>query len=60
FETGDTLASRIADQFGNQLNTLHTASLFYLAVILLVIGLVTNLLAQGIARRFDPSRGLGR
>ena len=31
-------------------------SLFYLALILLVIGVVTNLIAQAIARRFDVSR----
>ena len=53
FETGDTLASRIANQFAGATTKLHTASLFYLALILLVIGLVANLLAQLIAHRFD-------
>jgi len=53
FATGDTLASRIATQFQGADPGLHRASLFYLAVILLVIGLVTNLLAQWISRRFD-------
>jgi phosphate transport system permease protein len=52
FETGDTLASRIANQFPGALTELHKASLFYLGVILLVIGLVSNLLAQLIGRRF--------
>jgi phosphate transport system permease protein len=53
FATGDTLAGRIANQFQSSFSKLHTASLFYLALILLVIGLVANLLAQFIARRFD-------
>jgi len=53
FSTGDTLASRIALQFPGAETKLHTSSLFYLAVILLVIGLVTNLIAQWISRRFD-------
>jgi phosphate transport system permease protein len=53
FRTGDTLASRIATQFQNSTSRLHTSSLFYLAVLLLAIGLVTNLLAQWIGRRFD-------
>jgi phosphate transport system permease protein len=52
FETGDTLASRIANQFPGALTELHKASLFYLGVILLVIGLISNLLAQLIGRRF--------
>jgi phosphate transport system permease protein len=53
FETGDTLASRVALQFPGAFSDLHKASLFYLAVILLAIGLVTNLLAQWIGRRFN-------
>jgi phosphate transport system permease protein len=56
FATGDTLASRIASQFQGATTQLHTASLFYLAVLLLAIGLVTNLLAAWIARRFDHRR----
>ena len=38
---------------------LQTSSLFYLAAILLVIGLVTNLIAQLIVRRFDVQRAAG-
>jgi phosphate transport system permease protein len=53
FATGDTLAGRIANQFQSPFSKLHTASLFYLAVVLLAIGLVVNLLAQWVARRFD-------
>jgi len=52
FETGDTLAARIANQFPGALTELHIASLFYLGAILLVIGLITNLVAQWIGRRF--------
>ena len=52
FETGDTLASRIASQFQGSVSHLHTSALFYLAVVLLAIGLVTNLLAQWIGDRF--------
>jgi phosphate transport system permease protein len=53
FRTGDTLASRIAAQFQGATSQLHKSALFYLAVILLAIGLVTNLLAQWIGRRFS-------
>ena len=52
FKTGDTMAARIANQFPGALTELHKASLFYLGVILLVIGLISNLLAQWIGRRF--------
>lgn len=60
FATGDTLASRIAGQFQGATTKLHIAALFYLALLLLGIGLVTNLLAQWIGHRFDPQRGLVR
>jgi phosphate transport system permease protein len=53
FTTGDTLASRIASQFQGAVSPLHTSAMFYLASILLVVGLVTNLLAQWIGRRFS-------
>jgi phosphate transport system permease protein len=51
FGNGDTLASRIAGAFVGASSNLETASLFYLAVILLVLGLATNLIAQLIVRR---------
>jgi phosphate transport system permease protein len=54
FFTGDTLASRIAGQFQGAGTKLHVSALFYLAVILLVLGLIANLAAQWISRRFDP------
>jgi phosphate transport system permease protein len=56
FGPGDTLASRIAGQYQGAVSKLQIASLFYLAAILLVIGLVTNLLAQVVVRRFAFQR----
>ncbi len=56
FAPGDTLASRIAGQFIGASTKLQISSLFYLAAILLVIGLLTNLLAQVIVRRFEFQR----
>jgi phosphate transport system permease protein len=53
FETGDTLAARIALQFPGAFSEMHFGALFYLALILLVIGVVCNLFAQLIGRRFD-------
>lgn len=56
FQPGDTLASRIAGQYQGAVSKLQVSSLFYLAAILLVIGLVTNLLAQIVVRRFAFQR----
>jgi phosphate transport system permease protein len=56
FKTGDTLASRIASQLPGAITEMHKAALFYLGVILLVIGLVSNLCAQWIGSRFDYRR----
>ncbi len=53
FRTGNTLASQIALQFPGALTELHKASLYYCGVILLVIGLAANLLANWIGRRFS-------
>ena len=61
FRTGDTLAARIANQFPGAITQMHQASLYYLAVILLVIGLIANLGAEFIGRRFGVGqRGIGR
>ena len=57
FNTGDTLASKIAESFPGT-NHLFTASLFYLAVILLIIELAVNLVAQLIVYRFERRQGL--
>jgi phosphate transport system permease protein len=60
FQTGDTLASRIADQYQGATTKLQIASLFYLGLILLVIGLLANIAAQLISRRFDVRRVVTR
>jgi phosphate transport system permease protein len=57
FGPGDTIASKIAASYQGAASGLEQSSLLYLAAILLVIGLVTNLAAQVIVRRFDPLRG---
>lgn len=57
FKTGDTLAARIANQFPGALSEMHKASLFYLGAILLVIGLISNLVAHRIGRRFSFEAG---
>ena len=56
FNTGNTLAARIALEITYPISKLQTASLFYLALILLAIGVVTNLIARAIASRFDVHR----
>jgi phosphate transport system permease protein len=61
FRTGDTLAARIANQFPGAITQMHQASLYYLGVILLVIGLLANLGAEFIGRRFGIAKGgIGR
>jgi len=57
FGPSDTLASKIAASYQGAASGLETSSLLYLAAILLVIGLIANLAAQVIVRRFDPLRG---
>jgi phosphate transport system permease protein len=56
FATGDTLASRLANEFYGAATNLEKASLAYLGAILLVITLVTNVTAQILVHRFDPLR----
>ncbi len=58
FTTGDTMASRLAENFPGD-HPLYTSALFYLALVLLAIGLLVNLFAQWLGRRFD-TRGIGR
>jgi len=56
FQTGDTLASRIAAQYQGAVSTLQVGSLFYLGVILLAMSLVANVAAQAIVRRYQVER----
>jgi phosphate transport system permease protein len=56
FQPGDTLASRIAAQYQGAVSNIHIASIVYLALILLIFALLTNLAAQVIVRRFEFQR----
>jgi len=56
FATGDTLASKLAEQYQGAVSNLQIASLVYLAAILLVISLLVNLTALFIVRRFSHER----
>jgi phosphate transport system permease protein len=60
FGPSDTLASKIAASYQGAATSLEQSSLLYLAAILLVIGLVTNLVAQIVVRVFDPLKGARR
>jgi phosphate transport system permease protein len=57
FGPADTLASKIAASYQGAATSIEQSALLYLAAILLVIGLITNFVAQVIVRRFDPLRG---
>jgi phosphate transport system permease protein len=57
FSDGDTLAGKIALEFQSSGTDLETASLFYVALILLVFSLAVNTLAQVIVRRVDRRQG---
>jgi phosphate transport system permease protein len=59
FAFGDTLASRVANQYQGALTKLTTSSLVYLAAILLVFALVVNVIAQVIVKRFEFQRAGG-
>jgi ABC-type phosphate transport system permease subunit len=50
------MAARIAQDIQYPVSTLQVHSIFYLALILLVFGVVTNLIARSIARRYDVHR----
>ena len=56
FQPGDTLASRIANQYQGAITNIQIASLFYLGLILLLMSLVVNFAAQMIVRRFAIER----
>jgi phosphate transport system permease protein len=59
FDTGDTLASKIAASYQGAASSLEVASLVYLALILLVFSLIMNLAAQWIVRRVARRQGAG-
>ena len=58
FTTGDSLASRIAEQVIGAQSNKQLAALFYCAVILLGMELLVNFAAQLIVRRFERQQGL--
>src|SRR5882672_896452 len=55
-EPGDTLASRVANQYQGAPSNIAAASLIYLAFILLVITFITNFAAQRVVKRFEFQR----
>jgi len=59
FDTGDTLASKIAASYQGAATNLEVASLVYLALILLVFSLLANLSARWIVRRVGRRQGIG-
>ena len=58
FQPGTTAAARIINEIQSLDNKLHLAALFYLALILLVIGVFTNLIAQMIGRRLGGEQAM--
>jgi phosphate transport system permease protein len=52
FAPGDTIASRLANQYQGAVTNTQIAALIYLALILLVITFLTNYAAQRVVRRF--------
>jgi phosphate transport system permease protein len=60
FDTGDTLASKIAANYQGATTRLQTSSLIYLGLILLVFSLIVNVTAQVIVRRSAKKQGITR
>src|SRR5579885_1380672 len=56
FEPGDTIASRVANQYQGATTNIQIAALIYLALILLVITFLTNVAAQIVVKRFEFQR----
>jgi phosphate transport system permease protein len=56
FSPGDTIASRVANQYQGAISTIQISSLVYLALILLAIAFLANVAAQRIVMRFELRR----
>jgi phosphate transport system permease protein len=56
FEPGDSLGSMVASQYQGATSVEQASSILYLAAILMVISLATNLVAQFIVVRFEKAR----
>ncbi|MDX6425958.1 MAG: phosphate transport system permease protein, partial [Gaiellaceae bacterium] len=59
FDTGDTLASKIAASYQGAQSNIQISSLVYLGLILLVFSLLMNVSAQMIVRRVAKRQGVG-
>jgi phosphate transport system permease protein len=57
-DTGNSMAARIALDIQYYVSKLQLNSIFYLALILLVFGVLTNLVARLIAHRYDVNRAV--
>jgi phosphate transport system permease protein len=53
FSPGDTLASRIANQYAGASTNIQVSALIYLGLILLVITFASNFAAQRVVKRFE-------
>ena len=56
FEPGDSLGSKIASEYVGATSVEQASSVLYLAAILMVISLVTNVVAQIVVVRFERAR----
>jgi len=56
FESGDSLGSKIASEYVGATSVEQASSILYLAAILMVISLATNVVAQVIVVRFERAR----
>ncbi|HEU4970884.1 MAG TPA: phosphate ABC transporter permease subunit PstC [Gaiellaceae bacterium] len=56
FEPGDSLGSKIASEYVGATSVEQASSILYLAAILMVISLATNLVAQLVVVRFERAR----
>src|SRR5262249_41362286 len=56
FAPGDTIASRVANQYQGATTNTQIAALIYLALVLLVITFLTNYAAQRVVKRFEFQR----
>ena len=56
FEPGDSLGARIAAEYQGATSVLQAGSILYLAAILMVISLLTNVTAQVVVNRFEKAR----
>ena len=59
FGPGDTIASRLANQYQGAITNTQIAALIYLALVLLVITFMTNYAAQRVVKRFEFQRNGG-